>query len=180
MLKKARVLLFDEGTSALDGRTEFEVLRNLACLSSGRTTLVVAHRLATVVNADVIVVLHEGRVVESGTHAQLLRLRGHFGAMARAASGNSGWSMIPSGAPQRAFVSYARQVLRSSTSFLAFVAALGAFSASPVVAYEQVAEIVGVVTALGSSGSAEDEDEWSLSFSLRPWRSSGRRATCAS
>jgi ABC-type multidrug transport system fused ATPase/permease subunit len=84
VLKQARVLLFDEGTSSLDGRTEFQVLRNLACLSPGRTTLVVAHRLATIVNADVIVVLHEGRLVESGTHAQLLRLRGHYSALWRA------------------------------------------------------------------------------------------------
>jgi ATP-binding cassette, subfamily B, heavy metal transporter len=72
-LKRPRILLFDEATSALDTRTEREIQTSLREVSRGHTTLVIAHRLSTVVDADEIVVLQEGRVVERGTHAQLLR-----------------------------------------------------------------------------------------------------------
>jgi ABC-type multidrug transport system fused ATPase/permease subunit len=66
------VLVLDEATSALDAESERHVQDALARLRAGRTTLVIAHRLATVEQADRILVLHEGRIVESGTHAQLL------------------------------------------------------------------------------------------------------------
>lgn len=72
LLTDAPVLLLDESTSNLDGRNE-QLLRDaLAAASEGRTTLVIAHRLATVADADQIVVLEEGRVVATGTHAELL------------------------------------------------------------------------------------------------------------
>jgi ATP-binding cassette subfamily B protein len=81
ILKKPRILLFDEATSALDSHTEKEIQKSLAKVSSGRTTLVIAHRLSTVVDADEIIVLDAGRVVEHGSHAKLLDLNGLYAGM---------------------------------------------------------------------------------------------------
>jgi subfamily B ATP-binding cassette protein MsbA len=72
MLKNAPILLLDEATSSLDSETERQVQRALKILMTGRTTLVIAHRLSTVIDADVIYVMEQGRVVERGTHGQLL------------------------------------------------------------------------------------------------------------
>ena len=72
MLKNAPILLLDEATSALDAETERQVQRALANLMRGRTTLVIAHRLSTIVAADLIHVIERGRVVESGSHDELL------------------------------------------------------------------------------------------------------------
>jgi ATP-binding cassette subfamily B protein len=72
ILKNPRILLFDEATSALDTRTEQEILASLREVSRGRTTLVIAHRLSTVVDADEIVVLVDGWVAERGSHAVLM------------------------------------------------------------------------------------------------------------
>ncbi|RUN77570.1 ABC transporter ATP-binding protein/permease [Sphingomonas sp. TF3] len=81
LLKNPPVLILDEATSALDSRTEGEILDTLQAIERGRTTIVIAHRLSTVVHADEIVVLEAGRVVERGSHAVLLRKNGLYAEM---------------------------------------------------------------------------------------------------
>jgi ATP-binding cassette, subfamily B, heavy metal transporter len=81
ILKEPRILVFDEATSALDTKTEQEIQANLDELRQRRTTLVIAHRLSTVVNADEILVLDDGRIVERGSHAALLAEGGVYAAM---------------------------------------------------------------------------------------------------
>ncbi|CAA7612899.1 ABC transporter ATP-binding protein/permease [Magnetospirillum sp. SS-4] len=83
ILKRPAILIFDEATSALDTHTEKEIQVSLREVSKDRTTLIVAHRLSTVVDADEIVVLEQGRVVERGRHAQLLAAGGRYAAMWR-------------------------------------------------------------------------------------------------
>jgi subfamily B ATP-binding cassette protein MsbA len=78
ILRNTPILLLDEPTSALDSRSEAVVQKALDALAVGRTTVVIAHRLATVLNADKIVVLEQGRVIEEGTHAELLQLGGSY------------------------------------------------------------------------------------------------------
>ncbi len=78
MLKNAPILLLDEATSALDTESERHVQQALAELMAGRTTIVIAHRLSTVIDADIIYVLDGGRVVERGTHAELLAAGGAY------------------------------------------------------------------------------------------------------
>ncbi|WP_165998165.1 ABC transporter ATP-binding protein [Bacillus sp. Cs-700] len=73
ILKNSPILLLDEATSALDNETEHFVKEALDQLMEGKTTIVIAHRLSTVQNADLIIVMDEGRIVQSGTHEQLLR-----------------------------------------------------------------------------------------------------------
>jgi ABC-type transport system involved in Fe-S cluster assembly fused permease/ATPase subunit len=81
ILKGPRILIFDEATSALDTRTEQEIQANLDEVSAGRTTLIIAHRLSTVVKADEILVLEQGRIVERGDHAALLAKGGVYAEM---------------------------------------------------------------------------------------------------
>ena len=78
LLKNAPILILDEPTSALDAETEHSILEALHRLMEGRTTVLIAHRLSTVRRADRIVVLKAGRIVETGTHAQLLALEGAY------------------------------------------------------------------------------------------------------
>ena len=83
MLRNAPILLLDEATSALDTEAERQVQTALARLMKGRTTVVIAHRLSTVTSADVIYVLENGRVVDSGTHHQLLGREGVYARLCR-------------------------------------------------------------------------------------------------
>ncbi|HEX9708014.1 MAG TPA: lipid A export permease/ATP-binding protein MsbA [Steroidobacteraceae bacterium] len=83
ILKNAPILILDEATSALDAESEHLVQTALASLVQGRTTLVIAHRLTTIERADRIVVLDQGRIVESGTHAALLAAGGYYAALHR-------------------------------------------------------------------------------------------------
>ena len=82
ILRDAPVLLLDEATSALDAESEVAVQRALERLMVGRTTLVIAHRLATVQKAGRILVMDEGHIVEEGTHASLLRKDGLYARLA--------------------------------------------------------------------------------------------------
>ena len=83
ILKRPAILMFDEATSALDTKTEREIQKSLSEVSKDRTTLVIAHRLSTVVEADEILVLEAGRIVERGRHGDLLARGGVYGAMWR-------------------------------------------------------------------------------------------------
>jgi len=78
LYRKPRILIFDEATSALDAESERAIQQNLEEILKGRTTLVIAHRLSTVRNADLIVVLDRGTIVEKGTHDSLMRERGVY------------------------------------------------------------------------------------------------------
>lgn len=83
LLADPRLLILDEATSALDSRTEAAIQRTLRAAMAGRTTLVVAHRLSTIADADQILVLKAGRVVERGAHAQLLEQKGEYASLWR-------------------------------------------------------------------------------------------------
>lgn len=83
LLKNAPILILDEATSALDTESERQVQTALATLMQNRTTLVIAHRLSTIEHADRILVLDQGRIVESGTHAELLSAGGYYANLNR-------------------------------------------------------------------------------------------------
>nr|WP_296299577.1 ABC transporter ATP-binding protein/permease [Rheinheimera sp.] len=78
LLKRSPILVFDEATSALDSQSEAAILQAMREVASGHTSLVIAHRLSTVIDADNIVVLDQGKVVEQGQHQQLLALGGYY------------------------------------------------------------------------------------------------------
>jgi len=78
ILANKRILVLDEATSSLDSETEYEIQRDLARLMEGRTSIVIAHRLSTVMHADLIVVLKEGRIVQMGKHNQLINQLGEY------------------------------------------------------------------------------------------------------
>ena len=81
ILKDPKILIFDEATSALDSKAEQAILQELSAIATDRTTLVIAHRLSTIIDADQILVMDQGRVVERGTHRQLLADDGLYAHM---------------------------------------------------------------------------------------------------
>ena len=83
ILKDAPILILDEATSALDSESERVIQEALAEVMKNRTTIVIAHRLSTIENADQVLVLSSGKVVEQGTHQQLLDANGHYAALHR-------------------------------------------------------------------------------------------------
>jgi len=99
ILKNAPILILDEATSALDTITEQRVKRALAAAAKGRTTFLIAHRLATVVDADQILVMEKGRIVERGRFSDLMNRRGAFFRLARE-GGLAGTSVEPASSPR--------------------------------------------------------------------------------
>lgn len=87
VLKNAPILILDEATSALDSVTEKYIQDSLDALMQDRTSLVIAHRLATLANMDLIFVFHQGRIIEVGTHHELLTLNGHYAQLWRMQAG---------------------------------------------------------------------------------------------
>ena len=84
LLKDAPILILDEATSALDNESERRIQEALVELMRNRTTLVIAHRLSTIEHADEIIVMEDGRIVERGTHAELVTRDGAYASLKRA------------------------------------------------------------------------------------------------
>jgi ATP-binding cassette subfamily B multidrug efflux pump len=87
ILKDAPILVLDEATSALDSEVEQAIQASLGTLMAGKTVIAIAHRLSTIAQMDRLVVLDRGRIVEQGTHTELLRAGGHYAALWRRQSG---------------------------------------------------------------------------------------------
>lgn len=81
VLKKPRLYIFDEATSSLDSRTEQDIVRNLHEISKSVSTIIIAHRLSTLMHADQIIVLDQGEIIERGTHRELLALNGRYASL---------------------------------------------------------------------------------------------------
>ena len=78
LLRDPRILILDDALASVDTYTEEKILRQLVGVMSGRTTILISHRVSTIRNADEIVVLHDGTISERGTHDDLLALNGHY------------------------------------------------------------------------------------------------------
>jgi len=87
VLKNAPILVLDEATSALDSEVEIAIQEELLDLMEGKTVVAIAHRLSTIARMDRLIVLEQGKIVESGTHSELLRLGGHYEKLWRHQSG---------------------------------------------------------------------------------------------
>ena len=78
LIKDPKILLFDDCLSAVDTETEEKILKNLNTVSKGKTTIIVGHRVSSAKNADKIIVLDDGKIVEEGTHETLLQIDGYY------------------------------------------------------------------------------------------------------
>jgi ATP-binding cassette, subfamily B, multidrug efflux pump len=87
ILKNAPILVLDEATSALDSEVEAAIQSSLGTLMQGRTVIAIAHRLSTIAQMDRLVVLDRGRIVEQGSHDELLRRNGHYASLWQRQSG---------------------------------------------------------------------------------------------
>jgi ATP-binding cassette, subfamily B, multidrug efflux pump len=87
ILKNAPILVLDEATSALDSEVEAAIQASLGALITGKTVIAIAHRLSTIARMDRLIVLERGRIVEEGSHADLLALEGHYASLWRRQSG---------------------------------------------------------------------------------------------
>jgi ATP-binding cassette subfamily B multidrug efflux pump len=87
ILKNAPILVLDEATSALDSEVEAAIQASLGTLMAGKTVIAIAHRLSTIAQMDRLIVLDHGRIVEQGSHGELLRAGGHYAALWRRQSG---------------------------------------------------------------------------------------------
>jgi len=85
LIRNPKILILDEATSSLDSESEHlvQAAMDQAARAQGRTTLTIAHRLSTIVNADVIYIMDRGRIVEAGTHEELIALKGRYYELAR-------------------------------------------------------------------------------------------------
>ena len=81
LVKEPQVLMFDDCLSAVDTGTEERILKNLGRIMEGRTSIIIAHRISTIKNADHIIVLDQGEIIEEGTHQQLLNLGGEYASL---------------------------------------------------------------------------------------------------
>lgn len=115
LVRNPKILLLDEATSALDPNSEKLVQDALERATKGRTTLVVSHRLSTITNADKIVFIKDGVVVEQGTHAQLIEQRGHYYDLVNA-SGSA--TTEKNGKSMMSLVFLQQKFLISSNSFM--------------------------------------------------------------
>ena len=93
MLKDAPIILLDEATASVDPENEHLIQAALSELTRGKTILTIAHRLATIENADQILVVDDGRIVESGTHAELIRQPGRYQQFVRIREKAEGWNL---------------------------------------------------------------------------------------
>jgi len=78
LIKKPRVLIFDDCLSAIDTHTEEQILNNLSCFMKDKTSILIAHRVSSIKNADHILVMDAGKIIEQGTHEALMSLKGSY------------------------------------------------------------------------------------------------------